>query len=274
MQGWITKLIETAGGTSGLLCPPCISTPAVFLPIGDVRMYKSLFEHKLCKCGCGEEVKPGCNFVQWHHLRVPTEETKKKIRKALQGRVSPMLGKHHSKKARQKMSNALKGRTFSEETRAKLSLANKGHVPWIKGKSLSEKIKRKISEAKKRDWKNLKYRKSTFRGINERPTKLEKILLHILSDLFPHEYKYVGDKKTWIGRCNPDFINVNGQKKIIELFGAYWHGKEKTGMSKKENERQRQSYFAKYDYQTLVVWEHQLRDIPKLKYTLQQFHDK
>jgi G:T-mismatch repair DNA endonuclease (very short patch repair protein) len=54
---------------------------------------------------------------------------------------------------------------------------------------------------------------------------------------------------------------VNGQKKIIELFGDYWHGKERTGKNKKGVEKERINCFAKYGYQTLIIWEHELKDI-------------
>ena len=48
-----------------------------------------------------------------------------------------------------KISEALKGRTFSEETRRKLSEAKKGKPPPTKGRHPSEDTKRKISEALK-----------------------------------------------------------------------------------------------------------------------------
>lgn len=95
-----------------------------------------------------------------------------------------------------------------------------------------------------------------------------------LSKLFPNEYKYVGNGSILIGFKNPDFINVKGQKKIIELFGDYWHSKKKTGRTKKQEEFQRVKHFAKYGYKTLIVWESELRDIIVLKKKLIEFHRK
>ena len=55
--------------------------------------------------------------------------------------------------------------------------------------------------------------------------KSEKLLDNILQQLFSKEYKFVGDGQVIIGWFNPDFININGQKKIIELYGDYWHNR-------------------------------------------------
>ena len=67
-------------------------------------------------------------------------------------------GKHHSEETRKKLSEALQGRpsamkgvTLSAETRKKISEAGKGRSPWNKGlrNIYSEETRRKMSEAKK-----------------------------------------------------------------------------------------------------------------------------
>ena len=111
--------------------------------------------------------------------RKPTEEHKQKISKSLKGRkqyemtdeirqkqsishkgrISPMKGKHQSEESRQKISCALKCKTFSEEHKQKIGEAKKGKIrseetkqkisEAKKGKTFSEEHKQKISEAKK-----------------------------------------------------------------------------------------------------------------------------
>ena len=56
--------------------------------------------------------------------------------------VNKNIGSHHSEETRNKISLALKGKTFSEETKKKMSLSQKGKI-------LSEETKQKISEANK-----------------------------------------------------------------------------------------------------------------------------
>nr|MCK4929776.1 hypothetical protein [Nanoarchaeota archaeon] len=55
-----------------------------------------------------------------------TKETKKKISLA-------NYGKTHTKETKRKMSLARIGKKLSEETKKKLSVANKGKIPWHKG---------------------------------------------------------------------------------------------------------------------------------------------
>lgn len=98
---------------------------------------------------------------------------------------------------------------------------------------------------------------------NRKPTKPEIKLQLILDDLYPSEFRYVGDGQIRINGKNPDFINVNGRKQIIELFGDYWH--------KDQNPQERIDCFTPYGYKTLVVWEKELKDERALKNKLFQF---
>jgi len=74
-----------------------------------------------------------------------------------------------------------------------------------------------------------------------------------------------------LGGKGLDFVNVNGQKKIIEMFGTYWHGEKRTGRIKKEEEQQRIDLFAQYGYQTLIIWQHELKNVNSLRTKLVNF---
>ena len=91
------------------------------------------------------------------------------------------------------------------------------------------------------------------------PNKPEKVLINLLNTILPNEYKYIGNCKLWIEDFNPDFINCNGQKKIIELFGDYWH------RNTQERDKNRLETYAKYGYNTLVIWEHELKDLHNVR---------
>ncbi len=93
-----------------------------------------------------------------------SEKTKKQMSlstkgKNNKGKNNPMYGKHHTKEARIKMSNAHKGkckgqnnpfygRKHSEEAKKKISKANKGNKYCV-GLKVSEKTKEKISQTSK-----------------------------------------------------------------------------------------------------------------------------
>jgi len=76
----------------------------------------------------------------------------------------------------------------------------------------------------------------------------------------------VGDGSFVINGFNPDFVNINGQKKIIELFGDYWHRNTQI------KDKKRIKTYNKYGYKVLIVWEHELENINKLKIKLQKFN--
>jgi G:T-mismatch repair DNA endonuclease (very short patch repair protein) len=124
-------------------------------------------------------------------------------------------------------------------------------------------------------WQDSEYRenqlKAIFKGLDLKPNKSEKFLMKLLNKLFPKEWKYVGDGSLLIGYKNPDFVN-NQNNKIIELFGDYWHSEERTGKKKEINEQERIDLFIKCGYQTLIIWEYELKNVNYLKEKLFNFN--
>ncbi len=64
-----------------------------------------------------------------------------------------------------------------------------------------------------------------MKATSAKPNKLEKKLNRILSQLMPSEFVYNGNFSQGISieRRIPDFVDVNGHKRIIELFGELFH---------------------------------------------------
>lgn len=139
-------------------------------------------------------------------------------------------------------------------------------------------VKERCSRSKKKNWEDLEYREKQFKAIIEGskllPNKPEKFLDKLFQKLFPNQIKYVGDgkdKDSFIGGRCPDFIFIDGQKKIIEHFGDYHHGEGVTGIPNEQHEQERTAYFAKYGYQTLIIWEHELDNTSQLRDGLVEF---
>lgn len=168
---------------------------------------------------------------------------------------------------RKKVSNTIKNLWKNKEYREKIRIYNnnpsnkyKRSIRMINACKNKELIEKRQKIAKDL-WKNKEYREKVF--LNIKPNKKEIFLLKLLNYAFPNEWKYVGNGKVWInGKC-PDFINVDGKKLLIELYGDYWH--------KGQNGEDRINHFAKYGFKTLIIWEKELRNQNQVIYRINNF---
>lgn len=206
----------------------------------------------------------GKGMLGRHH----TPETRAKMSMAAQGRRPPpkaiaksiaaRRGKSLSLEHRAKLSEAGKrhpgnmlGKKLSQETRLKMSLAAKGKPKLYSCKHTPE-TKAKMSKTRKGRAFSPEHRHNAMiaNGAHRGLTHAEKEMETILAILFPGEYRFCGHGQVIIGNKIPDFININGQKKLIEVFGDYWHrGDDPTA---------RIRLFRQYGFETLVVWEREL----------------
>jgi hypothetical protein len=101
--------------------------------------------------------------------------------------------------------------------------------------------------------------KKIIKSRHARPNKAENKLATIISKR-KLPFSYVGNGEVVIGGKNPDFIHSAGQRKVIELFGIYWHsplyGKVKPTMTYEAVVR----HYAEYGYECLVLWDTELQN--------------
>jgi len=140
----------------------------------------------------------------------------------------------------------------------------------MKGKHHTKSSLKKISKAIKKLWKiegnRDKFIKSQRKGMQIYPNKPEKLVKKLLNTI-SKDYKYVGNGSFIIDGFNPDFANINGKKKLIELFGTYWH--KRPEVINRDIRRIRS--YKKYGYKTLIIWEHELNNLNKLRKKLERF---
>lgn len=255
---------------------------------------------ELCECGCGTVVKIGVKgklnkFVYGHNGRgmKRSEETKCKISTAKMGHLV-------SKEQREKQSKTMTGRPGSflgckhtEETKQKIRIAGigkknaLGHTftpteEWKKQNSErmlgnqyavgerhspTEERKEEASKRMKELWADPIYHKAASKRLangsqRDRPNKAEIQLLELLESIQPGDWKYIGDGTLVVAGKNPDFVNTKGEK-LIELFGDYWH--------EGQDPKKRVAIFTPHGYKTLVVWQHELKDQPKLTKRITNF---
>lgn len=128
---------------------------------------------------------------------------------------------------------------WTDEMRAAKSVAMSGRIP--------PGYKRFWENATEEERNNAIRLRMVNAGMH--PNKAEISLQEILDITYPDCYQYVGDGSLIIGGKCPDFIYGN---KLIELFGDYWH--------RGEDPLLRIAHFRKYGFQTLVIWERELKD--------------
>jgi len=177
---------------------------------------------------------------------------------------------------KEKISKALKKLWQNKEYREKMILTHKGQTAWNKGVSMTPAyrknmikainkpevlaVKRKKSKAL---WRDKNYVKKIQASYHCKPNKPESILLNLLNNIYPNEWKYTGDFSLIINGKSPDFVNCNGKKLIIEMFGDYWH--------KGERAKDRALCFEPLGYKTLVIWESELNDINNVANKIKSF---
>lgn len=209
----------------------------------------------------GKHISPSTEFKKGHKESL---EIKQKRSKALKGHPGYMKGKHHSEETKRKMSIAQKGKIRSQQHRQNLSKA-------LRGRHLTTEMKERIRITNKKLWENPEYvmRMQALRKI--RPNIAECKLGRLLQQACPNEYKFVGDFNFMLGGKNPDFMNINGQKKLIELYGTYFHNPKY--FPERQSPEERIAHFKQYGFDTLIIWQDELEDEVKLTEKIKRFHN-
>jgi hypothetical protein len=192
---------------------------------------------QFCLCGCGNMTNSGREYIFGHHLRGDNNPQKRP-------------------EARQKVSDRLKGHVVLESTKEKIRVKRMLQI-------FSPEACLKMSRAQEAHWRDPEFVHNQMVGRGIRPNKPETIILNLLNQMYPNDWKYTGDFSFTINGKNPDFTNINGQKKLIELFGDYWH--------RGQNPEDRKKIFREFGYDTLVIWERELKNLTKVKFKIHGF---
>ncbi len=175
-----------------------------------------------------------------------------------------------------KMSRRRKGLTYeqlvgkekAEEWKRKLGIHSKQMAAQGKSfKFTSEFCKEREKEKKEKF--GIKYVENKLKNLYKcslKPNKIElKLNEYVKRYDFNLNVRGEIEKKYNINfrGKRPDFINVE-KKKIIELFGLYWHSREKTGEEKKEHELEIKKHYSNLNWDCFVIWEDELKNIENL----------
>jgi hypothetical protein len=203
-------------------------------------------------------------------LQAPlSEESRKKISDTLKGQP-------FTEERRKNISKSLQGNTLSEETKKKIADAHRGTKRSAEsrkkmsesatGRIRSEETRTRMSIAKKKMFQeDADYVHKMAKAWSIKPNKPETLMLELLNDLYPGQWKYTGDFSFTINGKSPDFTNCNGKKRLIEVFGDYWH--------RGQNPQDRIDTFKPFGFETLVIWERELNDIDAVAEKIREFQE-
>lgn len=224
---------------------------------------------KICK-SCNKEFKIGQCRINAGQGKFCSQECSKFWRRKY---GSWNKGKKSSLKTRKKMSEYQKKNPIrywlGKKRIEMIGKIGKLHPSWKGGRPKCKYCDKQLVNYGAKTCIDCRFKYESTMINNLKPTKIEKTIEEYLGKKFPKEWKYVGNGAVWIARKNPDFININGQKKIIEVFGDYWH--------KGETGKDRIKHFKEYGFDTLILWEHDIKNgffINKLNSFIEKGSDK
>jgi len=223
----------------------------------------------LCSCGCGSETKNNNLYVNGHNRKNKkhSQESIEKIRQSKIGNPSrtgmkcseetkSRMRHEHKKGFKMPPRSAYHRKCFSDNMKKR----NPMQDPEIR-KRHSIRMK-ELRNDPNSVYHSEEYFENLRISRNIKPNKPESLILKILNDEYPEQWEFVGDFKIWINGKNPDFICYN-KKLIIEHFGDWWH--------KDEDPKIREKIFKESGYQTLIIWERELRNIESVKQKINNF---
>ena len=108
--------------------------------------------------------------------------------------------------------------------------------------------------------------------VHARPNNPERMLMELMEK---HDlpFRYVGGGNLIIGGKNPDFIDSLEKRKVIELFGNYWH----SPLFRPKKLRPTMTYgaisrhYAEHGYGCLIIWEGELANPNRVLERIQEY---
>ena len=237
------------------------------------------FSHKLVYTIC-----EGCGKIR---VRPKSFHRPRCISCTITSEGNPFYHKNHTKEARRKMrenhadfageNNTFYGKHHTEETKIKISnnrvyLRGKAHPSF--GKPMSEEAKKKMIDAQiglQAGEKNAMFGKHHTKEALEKMKKARRhqhfpkhhtkpeLIFEEICKKYDLHFKYVGDGSLWIGKdraLNPDFIQADGQKIVVEIFGDWWHSPLlNPKLSETANLNFRKRHYKKFKWHSIFIWE-------------------
>ena len=249
-------------------------------------------DHKIYTTNRGwlkaSDINIGDKFIQYRYFGLSN-------RLRLGKKCEDFLGEKKAKRYKDKTSKSHKGNKpynagktlkeihgeYSDIVKYLGGKAAEGNIPWNKG--LTKETDQRlfdISNLIKDLWKDPDY---AIRCLSAKmasvspPNGEEMELMDLIDNICHGEFRYNGDARLGVFIANhvPDFVNVNGKKKLIEYNGCYWHGCKRCGYEEfnfnNGKDAKKIKDYKDLGWDCLTVWGHELRNKKKLEKKIETF---
>ncbi|KKL97060.1 hypothetical protein LCGC14_1838220, partial [marine sediment metagenome] len=164
----------------------------------------------------------------------------------------------HTEETKHLLSRALMGNANAKGNRGRLGQPQSIEERCLRSESLKAAWEAKSPEEKDR------LTRRVVEGNRRRPTEPERFLGSFLEQFYPGEWAYNGDGSQGlvIGGKVPDYINVNGEKEVVEVFGSYYHDPE--FFPNRLTEEELVKHYAKCGFKCYIFWDWECYDSEKL----------
>lgn len=112
-------------------------------------------------------------------------------------------------------------------------------------------------QIKNKPW--LRTREVIKKALRRHPISSLELKFQNIIDKYQLPYRYVGNGQFLIERKNPDFININGEKKAVEVY-ARRHKEKLRNLSIEKWKKERQDIFTRYGWKLIFFDEVELNE--------------
>lgn len=183
-----------------------------------------------------------------------------RMKVGMKGRIPWNKGIPRTQEIKEMLSRVHKGKTISQEVRLKTSktmtrVAKERnfarHFPPLTTEAREQRARDLAKIAKERN-----FVKHFSVGRTVSPNKAEQ-QFQSLCEKHKLPFKFTGNHSFWIGNINPDFIEVNGHKIAVDIFGDYWHTPLFLGQAIKPygTESGRKTIAKEYGWSLVIIWQ-------------------
>lgn len=202
-------------------------------------------------------------------ITTPKQRQKERERYRMRKRLNPNFNKEKYQEKKLRGYYKKNKDNINDGQRKRYRLVNSPDdktIKYSKGTKCPQRLNKNPHSDFGRLNKDPEFIKKRLKGLIKRPNKLETQLIQLINqNNLP--YKYVGDGSFILGNKNPDFINYNGKKQVIELFGQYWHTEPMISQPIQE----RIDLFKSYGFECLIIWDYELDNPVKVIRRIKNF---